>query len=180
MPTAKKEATIEELRQKLDTNVAHSARVYDTTPEETGLLSSSCVPVGQAREAIAIWLSASATPGTRAAFGAGEAEVVRLGVASVPLRTTAGWVAGSTGPGWTAGYRANLQATAAGGELAEAMLRLPRQRVEAALASNWPGWLRATATDKQLAAALGIPLPPAPPVDKSMIDPRQPAQPVCR
>jgi hypothetical protein len=154
--------------------------VYDTTPEGTDLLSSSCVPVSQAREAIAIWLSASATPGTRAAFGAGEAEVVRLGVASVPLRTTAGWVAGWTGTGGTAGYRANLQATAQGGALADAMLRLPRQRVEAALASDWPGWLRATATDKQLAAALGIPLPPAPPVDKSMIDPRQPAQPVCR
>ena len=151
-----------------------------TTPEGTDLLSSSCVPVGQAREAIAIWLSASATPGTRAAFAAGEAGVARLEVASVPLRTTAGWVAGWTGAGGTAGYRASLQATAQGGALANAMLALPRQRVEAALASDWPGWLRAAATDKQLAAALGIPLPPAPPIDKSMIDPRQPAQPVCR
>ena len=82
--------------------------------------------------------------------------------------------------GGDVGYRANLQATAQGGALADAMLRLPRQRVEAALASDWPGWLRATATDRQLAAALGIPLPPAPPVDKSMTDPRQPAQPICR
>jgi hypothetical protein len=152
--------------------------VYHTTPEETDLLSSSCVPVGQAREAIAIWLSASATQGSRAAFLAGEAELARRGGASVPLRTTVGWVAGWSG-GLSAGYQANLQATAQGGALANAMLRLPRRRVEAALASNWPGWLRATATDKQLAAALGIPLPPAPPVDKSMIDPLQPAQPIC-
>jgi hypothetical protein len=153
--------------------------VYDTTPEGTDLLSSSCVPVGQAREAIAIWLSASATPGTRAAFLAGEAELARLGVAFVPLRTTAGWVAGQGGA-FIAGYQASLQATAQGGALADAMLRLPRQRVEAALATDWPGWLRAAATDQQLAAALRIPLPPAPAVDKSMIDPRQPVQPVCR
>ena len=154
--------------------------VNDATPAETYVLRSSCVPVDQAREAIAIWLAASATQGTRATFLAGEAELVRLGVASVALRTTVGWIAGWTGAGWTAGYRANLQATAQGGELADAMLRLPRQRVEAALASDWPGWLRAAATDRQLAAALGIPLPPAPPADKSMTDPRQPAQPICR
>lgn len=150
------------------------------TSAETDLLGSSCLPLGQAREAIAIWLSASATQGTRAAFLAGEAELVRLGVASVPLRTTVGWVAGWTGAGGDVGYRANLQATAQGGALADAMLRLPRQRVEAALAGDWPGWLRATATDRQLAAALRIPLPPAPPVDKSLTDPRQPAQPLCR
>jgi hypothetical protein len=153
--------------------------VYDTTPEETDMLTSSCVPVGQAREAIAIWLAVSATPGSRAAFLAGEAYLSRFGVSGGALRTTVGWVAGWAGVA-AAGYHANLQATAAGGELAEAMLRLPRQRVEAALASNWPGWLRATATDKQLAAALGVPLPPAPPVDKSMIDPLQPVQPPCR
>ena len=153
--------------------------VYDNTPEETGLLTSSCVPVGQAREAIAIWLAVSATQGSRAAFLAGEAYLGRFGVPGGALRTTAGWVAAWAGAP-TAGYHAGLQATAAGGELAEAMLRLPRRRVEAALASNWPGWLRATATDKQLAAALGIMLPPAPPVGKSMIDPLQPVQPLCR
>jgi hypothetical protein len=153
--------------------------VYDNTPEENDMLSSSCVPVGQAREAIAVWLAVSATQGSRAAFLAGEAYVGRFGISGGALRTTVGWVAGMAGVA-TAGYHANLQATAAGGELAEAMLRLPRQRVEAALASNWPGWLRATATDKQLAAALGVPLPPVPPVDKSMIDPLQPVQPLCR
>ena len=153
--------------------------VYDNTPDETDLLASSCVPVGQAREAIAIWLAVSATPGGRAVFLASEAYLARFGVSGGALRTTVGWVAGLPGAA-TAGYGANLQATAAGGELAEAMLRLPRQRVEAALAGNWPGWLRATATDKQLAAALGVPLPPAPSVDKSMIDPLQPVQPLCR
>jgi hypothetical protein len=154
--------------------------VNDATTEETDVLRSSCVPVGQAREAIAIWLSASATAGTRAAFLAGEAWLVQLGDSGGALRTTVGWVAGWTGTGATSGYQASLQATAQGGALAEAMLRLPRQRVEAVLVGNWPGWLRATATDKQLAAALGIALPAAPPVDKSMIDPHQPAQPLCR
>jgi hypothetical protein len=155
-------------------------RIVDNdTPEETDMLSSSCVPVGQAREAIAVWLAVSATQGSRAAFLAGEAYVGRFGVSGGALRTTVGRVAGMAGAA-TAGYHANLQATAAGGELAEAMLRLPRLRVEAALASNWPGWLRATATDKQLAAALGVPLPPVPPVDRSMIDPLQPVQPICR
>ncbi len=154
-------------------------RVYETTPEETGMLTSSCVPVGQAREAIAIWLAASATPGSRAAFLAGEAYVGGSGVSGGALRTTVGWVAGWSGVP-TAGYLASLQATAQGAALADAMLRLPRQRVESALATDWPGWLRATATDKQLAAALGVPLPPASPVDKSMIDPLQPVQPLCR
>ena len=149
------------------------------TPAETDVLRSSCLPVDQAREAIAIWLAVSATPGSRAAYLSGEAELGRLEVPDIALRTAAGWVASWTGS-WTAGYRANLQATAQGGALADAMLGLPRQRVEAALASDWPGWLRATATDRQLAAALGIPLPPAPPVDKSATDPLQPAQPVCR
>ena len=153
--------------------------VYDNTPDENDILSSSCVPVGQAREAIALWLAVSATPGSRAAFLAGEAYLGRFGLSGGALRTTVGWVAGWPGVA-TAGYGADLQATAAGGELAEAMLRLPRQRVEAALASDWPGWLRATATDKQLAAALGVPLPAAPRVDKSMIDPLQPVQPLCR
>lgn len=149
------------------------------TAEQTDLLGSSCVPVGQAREAIAIWLAVSATTGTRAAYLAGEAELASLGVPDGPVRTTAGWVTGWAGP-WTAGYHAYLQATAEGGELAGAMLALPRQRVEAALASDWPGWLRAAATDRQLASALGIPLPPVPRADTSMADPHQPAQPVCR
>ena len=113
-------------------------------------------------------------------FLAGEAWLARLGDPVSALRTTVGWVAGWNGTGATAGYQANLQATAQGGALANAMLALPRQRVEAALGSDWPGWLRPTATDKQLAAALGIPLPATPPVDKSMTDPLQPAQPICR
>jgi hypothetical protein len=154
--------------------------VNDATPEEMDVLRSSCVPVGQAREAIAIWLSASATKEIRAVFLAGEAWLARLGDPDSALRTTVGWVAGWNGTGATSGYQANLQATAQGGALANAMLALPRQRVEAALGSDWPGWLRPTATDKQLAAALGIPLPGTPPVDKSMTDPLQPAQPICR
>ena len=134
----------------------------------------SCLPVGQAREAIALWLAASATPATRPAFLSGlrsGAGVSKVGGA---------WLASYTGvTGY--GYQPGLQQfTGQAAVLAEAMLRLPERRVEAVLAARWPGWLRPRATDAQLAAALRIPLPPAPPAAVSAFDRGQPADPVCQ
>jgi hypothetical protein len=63
------------------------------------------------------------------------------------------------------------------------MLRLPASRVRAALAAGWPGWLRPQATDAQLASALRIPLPSAPPASPPPgvnVADAGPPSPVCR
>lgn len=117
---------------------------------------TSCLPVGQAREAIALWLAGSATPATLAAFPA------LLDYSPVAMTVNGNSTAGYVGVPSVSGYAPALQFTAEGGALAEAMLRLPESRVSAVLSARWPGWLRASATDAELAAALDIPLPPAP------------------
>jgi hypothetical protein len=133
----------------------------------------SCLPVGQAREAIALWLAASATPATRTAFAAS----LRFGPGVSKVGGT--WV--SSYPGVLAyGYFPAVQFTGQGAALAEAMLRLPQRRVEAVLAARWPGWLSPRATDTQLAHALRIRLPAAPPPHLSASNRGQPADPVCQ
>ncbi|HEY3982229.1 MAG TPA: hypothetical protein VGM79_33585 [Streptosporangiaceae bacterium] len=133
-----------------------------------------CEPVGQAREAIAIWLAASAEPGlVRAELGGplavraggrwisaglGGAQVVRVGGRWILTYYLAGSAASAI-----------PQATAPGAALARAMLRFPAGRVKAALAARWPGWLSPAATDAQLAAALGVAMPKTPAVPRSLI-----------
>jgi hypothetical protein len=116
---------------------------------------TSCLPAGQAREAIALWLAASATPATRAAFAA--ALDPGPAVTEVDGRLIASYVQPQL-----SGYVPALQFTAQGAALAQAMLRLPEPRVLAVLSARWPGWLNPKATDAQLAAALQLPLPTAP------------------
>lgn len=116
---------------------------------------TSCLPVGQAREAIALWLAASATPATRAAFPA----ALRYGPAATKV---AGELISSYVGLPVSGYSPALQFTAQGAALAQAMLQLPGRQVGAVLSARWPGWLSPRATDSQLAAALRIPLPSAP------------------
>jgi hypothetical protein len=133
-----------------------------------------CEPVGQAREAIAIWLAASAEPGLVPAelggplavrvggrwisAGLGGAQVVRVGGRWILTYYLTGSAASAI-----------PQATAPGAALARAMLGLPAGRVKAALAARWPGWLSPAATDAQLAAALGISVPKTPAVPRSLI-----------
>lgn len=118
----------------------------------------SCLPVGQAREAIALWLAASVSPGARSAFlaslayGPGTLPVTGTGRGRVAL------VRAYTGLG-AAGYAPAVQFTAQGARLATEMLALPANRVTRTLARQWPWWLSPHATDARLAAALGIPLP---------------------
>jgi hypothetical protein len=145
---------------------------YSCGPECNAEGQVSCLAVGQAREPIALWLAGSATPATRPAFLAGL--LYTPGVSKV------GGALISSYPGaQVSGYQPALQFTGQGAALAEAMLRLPQGRVEAALAARWPGWLSPRATDAQLTAALGIPLPAAPPPQMSSSN-RGPAQPACR
>jgi hypothetical protein len=133
-----------------------------------------CEPLGQAREAIAIWLAASARPGLVVAELGGPLAVrvggrwisAGLGGAQV-VRVSGRWILTY----YLAGTAASAipQATAPGAALARAMLRLPAGRVKAALAARWPGWLSPAATDAQLAAALGISMPKTPAVPRSLI-----------
>lgn len=137
----------------------------------------SCLAAGQAREAIAIWLAASDTPAARAAFNDG------LALGYSPGKVGSTWIAVSNGVPLTAvgGYAPTLRFTSQGAALAVAMLKLPESRVEAVLAARWPGWLRPQVTDADLAAALGIRLPAAPPPPPLHgTDLGQPASPVCR
>jgi hypothetical protein len=114
----------------------------------------NCVPAGQAREAIALWLAGSATPASRGAFRA-------LAVDQDPIKVGGHLLASYYLPG--SGPPGIPPASAQGVALARAMLRLPPRQVQAALAARWPRWLSAAATDAQLAAALGIPAPAFPP-----------------
>jgi hypothetical protein len=121
----------------------------------SGNAQVSCVAVGQAREAIALWLAAGATPAARAGF------TTVLAQGSGPTQVGRKWISTYFLFGSVTGQF--LTVTAQGVALAREMLRLPAPRVRAALAAGWPGWLRPQATDAQLAAALRIPLPSVPP-----------------
>jgi hypothetical protein len=129
-----------------------------------------CVPLNQAREAIAIWLAILATrpPAGELQDGLGGPETGQgfqgVGVRNtiIPIWTSPGAGANYVTPGVVP------QTTAAGYLLASAMTSLPEQRVAHVLKSAWATWLNWHATDAQLAAALGIrmpavPAPPAPP-----------------
>ena len=120
-----------------------------------------CVPLNQAREAIAIWLAILAThppagelqDGLRGPGGG----IAGTEVSSTMVRT---W----NYPGLNANYLVGVvpQFTAAGYVLANAMTSLPEQKVSQVLDSAWTTWLNWHTTDAQLATALGIPMPTVP------------------
>jgi hypothetical protein len=114
----------------------------------TGLSAATpagCMPLSQAREPIALWLAASATSATRTAF-AGS-----IWSTSIPTKVGTYWI--------DTPYAGYMQVTSQGLALVREMLRLPAGRVKAVLAAHWATWLRPSATDSQLAAALGLPAP---------------------
>ena len=119
-----------------------------------------CVPLGQAREAIAIWLAILAThpPAGELQHGletsGGFAEV---GNTFVPI-----WIYPGAGSGYVTPPGGGPQTTAAGYLLASAMTHLPQQRVSHVLTDAWGSWLNWRTTDAQLAAALAIPMPRVP------------------
>jgi hypothetical protein len=117
-----------------------------------------CVPLDQAREAVAIWLAILAThssaSGLREGLGPGTS-IQGTVVGSTFVQTWSYPPPGDyvTPPG------GGLQNTAAGYLLASAMTSLPEQKVSDVLASAWGSWLNWHTTDAELAAALGVPMP---------------------
>ena len=143
----------------------------------SGSLNSSvflpCVPLGQAREAIAIWLAILAThpPAGELQDGLGTSG----GFAEVRNTFVPTWVyPGSDVGGYLLPTGAGPQTTAAGYLLAHAMTSLPQQKVSRILNSAWATWMNWHTTDAQLAAALGIPMPsvPLPPFLRPGFKPR--------
>jgi hypothetical protein len=132
----------------------------NATGSPSGQLFGGCVPLDQAREAIAIWLAIAATHPPAGELQAGVSSPAN-GYPAVEVRNTL--VPVWTYPGWGAGYLApqgvGPQNTAAGYLLASAMTRLPKQKVVHILTDGWSRWVTVRTTDAQLAAALGIPMP---------------------
>ena len=118
----------------------------------------ACVPVNQAREAIAIWLAiVAAHPPTgdlQNGLGSGP-RILGTKVGNSFIQT---W---SYPGGYVTPSGGGVQDTAAGYLLAKEMTGLPQQRVGHVLAGAWSQWLNWRTTDAQLAAALGIPMPSA-------------------
>ncbi len=113
-----------------------------------------CVPVDQARNAIAIWLAIlAARPSASALRG-------DLGPndQGIPVDNT---LVPTWGPSFSyvtpsVGLTSD---TTAGYLLASEMTRMPPRKVSRILAGSWSRWLNWHTTDAQLATALGLPVP---------------------
>ena len=120
-----------------------------------------CVPVGQAREAIAIWLAILATPPPGFELQAGLGTGGHTSGSEVRGNTfVQTWnYPGMGQPPYITPPGGGPQNTAAGYLLASAMTSLPEQQVSHVLKHAWGKWLNWRTTDAQLAAALGLPMP---------------------
>jgi hypothetical protein len=127
-------------------------------PTNTGMITgpqpTQCVPLNQAREAIAIWLAAHATHLPTARF---QGRNGSYSLAAVDGTAVVLW----SYPGEFSDYFASpgAQPTADGYLLAQAMTKLPTTQVIALLTAEWDAWINPRTTDTQLAAALGITMP---------------------
>lgn len=135
--------------------------VHLSPTSSTGL---PCVPLHQAREAVALWLAIVAThpqAGELAngwpsrGFNGSEADHTLVAV----------WIYPGADAGQLDPFGSLPQDTLAGYLLAHTMTSLPERRVEGVLADGWNRWVSPRTTDAQLAAALGVRMPsvPAPP-----------------
>jgi hypothetical protein len=122
-----------------------------------------CVPRGQAREAIAIWLAIRATDSAAGTLREGlntgpGGGITGAAVGSTVVQT---WAYPGTGNGYVTTPGGGPQNTAAGYLLASAMTSLPQHQVSHVLSGAWARWLNWQTTDAQLARALGVPMPSA-------------------
>jgi hypothetical protein len=135
-------------------------------PGTAGIVSSGlfqpCVPVDQAREAVAIWLAILATHPSASQLQAGLPTSRHLFGTQVGNTIVPTWNYPGVGNGYVTPPGGGPQITAAGYLLANAMTRLPQQRVAHVLTDAWGRWLSWRTTDAQLAAALAIPMPSVP------------------
>jgi hypothetical protein len=114
----------------------------------------ACVPVNQAREAVAIWLAIIAARPSASGLQGGLAGIQGTYVGSTFVRT---WSYPSDG--YVTPPDGGVQDTAAGYLLASEMTSVPQQKVSDVLAGGWSRWLSWRTTGAQLAAALGLPVP---------------------
>jgi hypothetical protein len=128
---------------------------YGNSRAGGGTMQLTCVPLGQARQSVALWLAAGATAGSRTAF---ERSLAPAAATSTEVGKT--WVETIQEAG--SGPSTGLTATVQGAALAAEMLRLPQRQVEAVLGARWRHWLAPQTTAAGLAAALGVNLPAAP------------------
>ena len=120
-----------------------------------------CVPVGQAREAIAIWLAILATHRSAGELHGGlntgpGGGITGTGVGNTIVQT---WTYPGMGSGYVTPPGDGPQNTAAGYLLASAMTSVPEQRVSHVLTDAWGTWLNWRTSDAQLARALGVRMP---------------------
>ena len=134
-------------------------------PGTAGIVSSGgfqCVPVDQAREAVAIWLAILATHPSASELQAGLPTSQHMFGTQVGNAIVPTWNYPGVGNGYVTPPGGGPQLTAAGYLLARAMTSLPQQRVAHVLTDAWGSWLNWRTTDAQLAAALAIPMPSVP------------------
>ncbi len=118
-----------------------------------------CVPLDQAREAIAIWLAILATHPPASELQDGLWPGIGHFGADVRNTVVPTWTYPGMGGSIVIAPGGGPQNTAAGYLLAKAMTRLPEQKVSGVFAGAWGRWLNWHTTDAQLAAALGIRMP---------------------
>jgi hypothetical protein len=144
--------------------LASAESAVHLSPTITSSNETPCLPVDQAREAIAIWLAlvATHTPAGRLQSGLDGPDGQQNYVPVSSPRPTA--VAAWNYPGQSLGSEpiAGPQPTAAGYLLASAMTSLPVYKVVSVLQAGWARWTDWHTTDGQLAAALGLQMPAVP------------------
>jgi hypothetical protein len=120
-----------------------------------------CVPLGQAREAIAIWLAILATHPSASELHGGLNTGPGGGITGADVRSAIvqTWIYPGMGRGYVISPGGGPQTTAAGYLLASEMTSMPQQRVSRVLEGAWSRWLNWRTTDAQLARALGVPMP---------------------
>jgi hypothetical protein len=151
---------------RFDVALATAEWAVHLTPTSGSLNSRvflPCVPLGQAREAIAIWLAilAARPPAGELQDGLGSP---RTGISAAEVHSAI--VRTWAFPGSNADYLTppggGPQLTAAGYLLAQAMTSLPEQKVARVLKDAWGSWVNWRTADTQLAAALGLRMPSVP------------------
>ena len=125
----------------------------------TSLQSNQCIPLNQARDAIAIWLASQATHANLAQLQNTTHSISGYMPVQVDGVTVLAWVYPTEN---ATPVSVGAQPTAAGYLLAAVMAKLPTQRVAAVLTNGWDTWTSGHATDTQLAGALGLAMPTVP------------------